>query len=141
MAGIDSLVSMAESKGKMAFSVLVGVAGPLQFRKDVRVVPAQSVQVALQGATEFSLCVQDVEGLGNRDYANWADAKVTLEDGREFWLGDLPVRTAGVSRRCSPSVSPCGPSLSPMTANLPTPCSQLDPHRTDASSRRKSHPI
>jgi hypothetical protein len=28
----------------------------------------------------------------NSDWAAWAEAKVTLEDGRDIWIGDLPIR-------------------------------------------------
>ena len=49
------------------------------------------VNVDLDGATEFVLPVDDGgDGIGC-DQADWAEAQVMLEDGRELWLGDLPL--------------------------------------------------
>jgi alpha-galactosidase len=52
------------------------------------------VKVDLGNATEFDLKVEDGGGgvvFGNHfDQADWADARVTLADGKTIWLGDLP---------------------------------------------------
>jgi alpha-galactosidase len=49
------------------------------------------VNMPLNGASEFVLEVGDGgDGIAS-DQSDWADAKVALEDGREVWLGDLPL--------------------------------------------------
>jgi len=49
------------------------------------------VLVELGGATEFVIAVTDAGDNFNSDQASWAQAKATLADGREVWLGDLPL--------------------------------------------------
>lgn len=49
------------------------------------------VAVTLSGAREFRLNVSDAGDGISCDQSNWADARVTLEDGTMVWLGDLPV--------------------------------------------------
>ena len=65
------------------------------------------VKVDLGNATEFDLKVEDGGGgvvFGNHfDQADWADARVTLADGKTVWLGDLPT----------------GPLRAPFTAEVP----------------------
>ena len=53
----------------------------------------------LGGATELTLSVGCAGDNINSDQADWADAKVTLADGREVWLGDLPVVQSHARRR------------------------------------------
>lgn len=53
--------------------------------------PAQSVVVDLNGTAEFTLIVNDSGDNINSDQASWAHAKVTLADGKEIWLGDMPI--------------------------------------------------
>jgi alpha-galactosidase len=52
------------------------------------------VKVDLGNATEFDLKVEDGGGgvifRNTFDQADWADARVTLADGKTVWLGDLP---------------------------------------------------
>ena len=49
------------------------------------------IDVPLDGAREFVLKVSDGgDGIGC-DQADWADARVTLADGKEVALGDLPL--------------------------------------------------
>jgi alpha-galactosidase len=55
-----------------------------------------AVTAELSGAREFSLDIQDGGDGISCDQADWAEAKVTLADGSEIWLGDLPVE--GVQR-------------------------------------------
>jgi len=50
-----------------------------------------SVSVDLKGATTFDLVVEDAGDGISCDQANWADARVELEDGASLWLGDLPI--------------------------------------------------
>jgi len=92
VVGVDALESRPEGKGKMAFSVRVGTEARFSSGTMNEQSSPQPVRVELHGATEFSLTVLNQEGYGNRDYADWADAKVTLEDGREMWLGEMTLQ-------------------------------------------------
>ncbi len=49
------------------------------------------VKAALGGATVFTLAVINPESAPARPANIWADARVTLEDGRTVWLDELPV--------------------------------------------------
>jgi len=49
------------------------------------------VNVPLDGASEFVLEVGEGGDGISCDQSDWADAKVVLGDGRELWLGDLPL--------------------------------------------------
>jgi alpha-galactosidase len=54
--------------------------------------PGVAVNVDLNGAKQFILAVGNAgDGLSS-DQAVWGDAKVTLADGKEIRLGDLPLR-------------------------------------------------
>ena len=80
------MVASVEIAGKKVFASGVlheGMAG----------VPAN---VDLGGATEFAL---EVKAVGERkpwddpewDQSDWADARITLQDGSTIWLADLPI--------------------------------------------------
>jgi hypothetical protein len=87
------------TQGSMVFNVTVD--GKRVFQSGVLSagMPAVPIQVPLNGNREFKLEVRDA-GNGmilNRsgmswDQAAWADAKVTLANGKEVWLSDLPLR-------------------------------------------------
>src|SRR5208283_786585 len=87
----------------------VDVAGNTPFRSQVlhEGMAGVPVKVDLDNATEFDLKVEDGGGgvvFGNSfDQADWAEARVTLADGRAVWLGDLPT----------------GPLRAPLTAEAP----------------------
>ncbi|MBN1902720.1 alpha-galactosidase, partial [Candidatus Sumerlaeota bacterium] len=49
------------------------------------------LSVELSGVRDFFLNVSDAGDGIACDQADWADAKVILEDGREIWLGDMPL--------------------------------------------------
>lgn len=91
VAGVDSNEQTGGGRGSVRFAVLVGGAEPFNsgvMREGVAAVP---VSVRLDGAHEFVLQVDDAgDGIGC-DQADWADAKVRLQDGREVWLADLPL--------------------------------------------------
>ena len=92
VAGVDSNEQTGGGRGSVRFAVLVGGAEAFQsavLREGMAGVP---VNVKLDGAREFVLQVDDAgDGIGC-DQADWADAKVKLQDGREVWLADLPLR-------------------------------------------------
>ena len=89
--GVDSNAQTHGGRGSIVFSV--AVAGKEAFRSKVmrEGTPAERVNIELAGATELLLEVGDA-GDGNAcDQADWADARITLADGRILWLGDLPI--------------------------------------------------
>jgi alpha-galactosidase len=76
-------------EGSVVFSVLAG--DEEVFGSDVLQsgVPGAPVQVDLNSVTEFSLTIDPTSDGISCDQANWADAKVTMIDGREIWLDEL----------------------------------------------------
>ncbi len=95
IVGVDSNEQTSGGRGSVDFSVRVG--GAEKFRSGVvrEGMPAKAVNVALGGATEFILQVEETPDGVSCDQADWAAAKVTLNDGRELWLADLPLREGG----------------------------------------------
>ncbi len=89
--GVDSNSQTRGGRGSIVFCLTV--AGKETFRsKTMREgMPAERVKIDLGGATEFLLEVGDAGDGIACDQADWADAKITLTDGRILWLGDLPV--------------------------------------------------
>ena len=87
MIGVDR--NMDNSAASVRFHV--SVDGQDVFATDVvraGAVP-QAIDVPLNGAQRFDLTV-DVGGDDrNSDQADWADAKVVLQDGSELWLDDI----------------------------------------------------
>jgi hypothetical protein len=102
LAGIESRAG----GGTVVFSVKVG--GREVFRSGVvrLMEPAVPVKVDLQGAREFTIAIGDAGDGISFDQSVWAEARVTLADGRQLWLGDMPfergLRAAGppFSFRC-----------------------------------------
>jgi hypothetical protein len=78
-------------KGSVVFSVSAGgktiyKSGLLKGKME-----GVPVEVDLGGAREFVLEVGDGgDGIG-WDWSDWADAKAVLADGKEVWLGNLPL--------------------------------------------------
>ena len=89
--GIDSNDQTSGGRGSVEFSVSVN--GGQGFRSGImrEGMAPKPVKVALSGATEFVLEVDPTPDGIACDQADWADAKVRLVDGRELWLGDLPL--------------------------------------------------
>ena len=87
------------SGGSVEFMVHVGdkrvFCSPVMHRGE----PAVPLAVNLAGAKEFTISVGDARDNINSDQASWIDAKVTLADGREIWLGDLPLVQGAVPWR------------------------------------------
>lgn len=90
-AGIDTNDQTRGGKGSVIFSVSVGsmkeVYTSAVINEGTAGVP---VNVELDGATEFTLRVSNAGDGISCDQADWLDPKVTLADGSEIWLGDLP---------------------------------------------------
>jgi alpha-galactosidase len=91
VVGVDANIE-SETKGSVVFSVIVGSKVVLQsevLKSNMEGVP---IEANLDGATELMLEVGDAgDGVGG-DQADWADALVTLTNGKSLWLGDMPLR-------------------------------------------------
>ncbi|MBI5832860.1 MAG: alpha-galactosidase [Armatimonadetes bacterium] len=92
LVGVDSNSQTSGGRGSVDFAV--SVAGGERFRSGTvrEGMPPAAVKVPLDGATEFLLQVDTTPDGIACDQADWAEAKVALADGRELWLGDLPLR-------------------------------------------------
>ena len=107
--GVDTNDQTRGGRGSVVFSVTTG-GGEELFSSAVlhEGAPPAPVAIGLDGATEFRLRVGDAGDGVACDQAVWADAKVTLEDGRALWLGDLPIidapKEAGYSFAPDPGV-------------------------------------
>jgi alpha-galactosidase len=110
VVGLDHNDDTARGKGSVIFTVKVG--DKVAFQSEVMRfgTPAREVNVDLGGAGMFTLEVGDAgDGIG-WDQCDWAEAKVTLADGNELWLGDMPLR----DRRNDAGFAPI-----PRTSELP----------------------
>lgn len=89
VAGVDHNSDTSGGRGSVVFSVSVG--GKKAFESGVMHggEPGVPVRVDLDGATDFFLDVSDAGDGIACDQADWADAKVTLADGSERWLGEM----------------------------------------------------
>ncbi len=87
MVGVDD----AAGPGSVVFSVLLD--DKAKFRSEVLRGAGKpvAVDVELAGAQEFILEVGEGGDNISFDQSDWADAKVTLTDGREVWLGDAEI--------------------------------------------------
>jgi hypothetical protein len=88
--GVDSNEQTRGGRGSVVFAVQVGdreVFRSDTLREGLAGVP---IQVELGGTHEFELRVEDGGDGISCDQADWADARVTLANGDEVWLGDLP---------------------------------------------------
>jgi alpha-galactosidase len=98
LVGIDSNEQTSGGRGSVDFSVQVG--GAEKFRSGVlrEGMAGKAIKVDLGGATEFVIQGDETaDGIG-WDHADWVEAKVTLQDGRELWLDELPVQDAAAER-------------------------------------------
>jgi len=91
LAGVDSNPDTFGGRGSVVFSLTV--SGKKVFETAVlrENSPAVPVRVDLAGADSFVLDVGDAGDGISCDQADWAQAKATLVDGRDVWLGDLPL--------------------------------------------------
>ncbi|HPG70277.1 MAG TPA: NPCBM/NEW2 domain-containing protein [Candidatus Hydrogenedentes bacterium] len=87
VVGVDSRAG----GGTIVFSVVVG--GEERFRSDVMRggEPGVEVVVDLGGADTFTLKIDSTGDGISCDQGDWANAKATLEDGDDLWLGDMPI--------------------------------------------------
>lgn len=104
-ATVGILTNPASQGGSVVFAVSAGgkrlYASPIMHRGQ----RGSPVAVDLGGARDIYLSVSsNGDGIGS-DQAVWSNAKVTLEDGRELKLGDLPAEDA-LSRQRSATAPP-----------------------------------
>ncbi len=103
LVGVDSNDQTVGGRGSVRFAV--EVEGKESFRSPLlrEGMPGVPVKVDLRKADRFVLLVDDGGDGIACDQADWAEARVKLEDGREAWLGDLPLLGAGAT---PPSLDP-----------------------------------
>jgi alpha-galactosidase len=92
--GVDSNdITYYSSLGRGNVTVAVDVNGKETYRSTVmrEGMAAVPLGVDLNGATDFTLHVEGTNAAIDWDQADFADAKVTLADGKELELNDLPV--------------------------------------------------
>ncbi len=91
VVGVDSNDQTSGGRGSVVFSV--NVAGREAFRSPLlhEGMPGVPVKVDLGGSREFTLEIGDGGDGISCDQSDWADARVSLTDGQEVWLGDLPI--------------------------------------------------
>jgi alpha-galactosidase len=95
IVGIDSNDQTSGGRGSVIFSVEAGGKSVWSSGVMREGMPGVAAEADLAGATEISLRVGDAGDGISCDQSDWADAKVTLEDGQEVWLGDLPIEGMG----------------------------------------------
>ena len=91
IAGVDSNEQTRPGRASVVFSVHVADKQAFRsgtLREGMAGVP---VEVDLAGATRMVLEVSDAGDGISCDQADWADARVTLANGRTLWLGDMPM--------------------------------------------------
>ncbi|HNT86951.1 MAG TPA: NPCBM/NEW2 domain-containing protein [Candidatus Hydrogenedentes bacterium] len=89
--GVDSNEQTSSGRGSVVFAVRVAERETWRSELLREGMPAVSVNVDLEGARCFELRVEDGGDGISCDQADWAEARVTLEDGRVVWVGDLPI--------------------------------------------------
>jgi len=89
--GVDSNAQTRGGRGSIVFGVTVAEKEVFRSKIMREGMPAERVSLDLGGAKEFLLEVGDAGDGIACDQADWADAKITLADGRILWLGDLPI--------------------------------------------------
>ncbi|HNT37468.1 MAG TPA: NPCBM/NEW2 domain-containing protein, partial [bacterium] len=89
LVGVDHNSDTSGGRGSVVFSVSVG--GQEKFHSSVMRggEPGVAVNVDLDGASDFLLDISDAGDGIACDQADWADAKVTLSDGTDLWLGEM----------------------------------------------------
>jgi alpha-galactosidase len=91
VVGVDSNSQTSGGRGSVVFSV--NVQGREAYKSAVihEGMPAVPVSVDLNGASVLTLGISDAGDGISCDQSDWADAKVVLADGKEIWLGDMPL--------------------------------------------------
>jgi len=90
IVAVDSNEQTRPGRGSVVFSV--NVADKQAYKSPVlrEGMPGVPITVDLNGATSFTLEISDAGDGIACDQSDWADAKVTLNDGSELFLGNMP---------------------------------------------------
>ena len=90
IVGVDSNEQTSGGRGSVVFSV--NVNGKDAFKSQVmrEGMAGAAVAVDLNGAKSFELNISDAGDGISCDQSDWAEAKVTLENGQELLLGRMP---------------------------------------------------
>jgi len=88
--GLDSNEQTSGGRGSVVFSVAVGANEAFKSAVLKEGMPPVPVKVDLGGATDLVLAAGDGGDGFACDQADWADARITLADGRTVWLDELP---------------------------------------------------
>lgn len=91
VTGVDSNEQTSGGRGSVVFSVRAGGAAVWRSPVMREGAPATKAAVSLAGVDTFELIVNDAGDGISCDQADWADARVLLEDGTSLWLGELPI--------------------------------------------------
>lgn len=139
VVGVDSNEQTSGGRGSVRFAVHVGGAEVFQSGLMREGSPGLPVHVELDGTREFILHVDDAGDGISCDQADWADARVKLQDGREIWLGEMPLRQ-GAGRPPFTTEPPFsfkydGTALSELSWQPTRATRQLDDQRTEHSLR------
>jgi alpha-galactosidase len=99
--GVDSNDQTSGGRGSVYFSLHIG--GAEKFRSGLmrEGMAGKAVALSLDGASEFVMQADETTDGIACDQADWADAKATLQDGREVWLADLPFEESSRSNAVS----------------------------------------
>jgi alpha-galactosidase len=91
VAGVDSNDQTSNGRGSVHFAVAIGEEAVFRSPLLQEGMPPLSVEVDLKGADQLRLLVEDGGDGISCDQADWAEARVRLADGRQIWLGELPL--------------------------------------------------
>jgi alpha-galactosidase len=89
--GVDSNEQTSGGRGSVEFLVKVGDKEVFRSGTMRENTAAKQLQVELNGAKEFVLQVGETPDGIACDQSDWANARITLQDGSELWLSDLPL--------------------------------------------------
>src|SRR5262249_17080140 len=106
--GVDSNdVAYYASRGRGKVIVSIEANGKAIYRSPLlhEGLAAVPVDVAFNGASDFTLRVSGVEQGTEWDQADFADAKVTLPNGQAIDLGDLPIAPLQANYNADPPFS------------------------------------
>lgn len=98
IVGVDSNEQTSGGRGSVRFAVEVSGREAYKSPTLREGMAGAPVRVDLRGATEFVLLVDDGGDGISCDQADWAEARARLQDGREIWLGDLPLHDSSIAR-------------------------------------------
>ncbi len=105
VVGVDTNDQTHPGRGSVVFSIRAG--GEEKFCSSVmrEGMPGVPFKIDVGGARECTLEVGDAGDYISCDQADWADAKVVLDDGSTVWIGELPLFEADRSYTTDPPFS------------------------------------